>query len=47
MFECKQKNTYGNENQNDMTCIHDNEVNKIAELNILHDIINPLKCTKI
>ena len=26
--------------------IHDKEVNKIAEYNLLHDIINPPKCTK-
>ena len=41
MFECKQKNPYGIENRNDMTHIHDKEVNKIAECNLLHDIINP------
>ena len=29
-----------------MTCIHDNKVNNIAEFNLLHDIINPSKCTK-
>ena len=29
-----------------MTCIHDNEVNKIAEYNVLHDIINSPKLTK-
>ena len=29
-----------------MTCIHDNEVNKIAEFNFLHGIINPTKITK-
>ena len=45
-FLCKQKITYGIENQNDMTCIHDNEVNKIAEYNVLHDIINSPKLTK-
>ena len=28
-----------------MTRIHDNEVNKISEWNLLHDIINPPKCT--
>ena len=26
-----------------MDCIHENEVNKIAEFNLLHDIINPSK----
>ena len=45
-FECELKNTYGVENQNDMTRIHDNEVNKIAECNLLHDIISPHKRTK-
>ena len=43
VFECKIKNTYWIENQNDMNCIHDNKVNNIAEYNLLHDIINPHK----
>ena len=30
-----------------MTCMHDNKVNKIAEFNLLHDISNPPKRTKI
>ena len=29
-----------------MIHIHDNEVNNIAEYNLLHDIINPPKCAK-
>ena len=29
-----------------MNCIHENKVNKMAELNLLHDIPNPSKCTK-
>ena len=29
-----------------MTCIHENEVNKTSEYNLLHDIINPYKHTK-
>ena len=29
-----------------MTCIHDNEVNNIAECNLLHDTLNPSKRTK-
>ena len=29
-----------------MNCIHENEVNKIAAFNLLHNIINPPKCTK-
>ena len=45
-FECKIKNTYEIEIQNGMACIHYNEVNNIAELNLLHDIINPPKITK-
>ena len=32
---------------NGMNRIHYNEVNKIAECNLLHDIINPYKRTKI
>ena len=30
-----------------MTRIHDDEVNKISECNLLHDIINPPKRTRI
>ena len=45
-FNIKFKNTYGIENQNDMTRIHDNKANKIAECNLLHDIINRPKLTK-
>ena len=41
------KNTYGIENQNGMNGIHDNEVNSIAQWNLLHVIINPPKITKI
>ena len=29
-----------------MTCIHEDEVNKISECNLLHDILNPSKRTK-
>ena len=32
---------------NNMNCIHDKEVNNIAEWNSLHDILNPFKHTKI
>ena len=35
------------ENMNDMNCIHEKKGNKISECNLLHDIINPLKCAKI
>ena len=31
---------------NGMNHIHDNKVNKIAECNLLHDMLNPSKCTK-
>ena len=40
------KNTYGILNKNDITRIYDNEINNIAECNLLHDIINPPKCNK-
>ena len=30
-----------------MTCIHGNKVNKIYECNLIHDIINPPKRTRI
>ena len=30
-----------------MTCIHEKKVNKLAECNLLHDILNPPKRTKI
>ena len=29
-----------------MTCIHENKVNKLAEFNLIHDILNPSKRTK-
>ena len=29
-----------------MTCTRENEVNKISECNLLHDILNPSKRTK-
>ena len=45
-FEYKTKNVYGIKNQNDMTCIHINEVDNIYECNLLHDIINHPKRTK-
>ena len=38
---------YKKKNRNDMTRIHNNEVTNISECNLLHDIINPTKCTKI
>ena len=45
-FEFKLEKTYGIENQNGMERIHDEEVNKISEYNLLHGIINPPKRTK-
>ena len=45
-FEYNQNNSYGIENQNDMTRIHNNEVNNIAECNLLHDTIHPPKGAK-
>ena len=44
-FENELKITYNIKIPNGMNCIHDNEVNKISELNLLHDILNPSKCT--
>ena len=41
VFESEFENMYDIENQNGINRIHDNEVNKIAECNLLHDIINP------
>ena len=50
-FEYEKKNTYGIENQknmtNDMTFIRNNEVKNIPEFYLLHDIINPPKRAKI
>ena len=43
VFEYKQKNECRIGNRNDMIHIHDKEVNKIAEQNLLHDTINPTK----
>ena len=40
------KKTHGIEKQNDTMRIHDNEVNKIFEYDLLHDIINNHKRTK-
>ena len=47
MFEYKLKNTHRIEKRNAMAHKHDDKVNKIAECNLLHYIINPHKCTKI
>ena len=42
-FESKLENINDIKRQNGMTCIHKNKVNKIAEYNLLHDILNPSK----
>ena len=47
VLKLKLKNTYGIENQNDMARKKDNEENNISECNLLHDVINHPKCTKI
>ena len=46
-FEIKLKNTYDIKIPNVMTRIHGEKVNKITECNLIHDIINPSKRTKI
>ena len=46
-FEGELENAYEFEIQNFMTCMHKKKVNKQAEWNLLHDILNPLKRTKI
>ena len=49
-FEIRIKNTYDIKGHNGMTYIHGNEVNKIPEYNLLHDILNHYKgakCLKI
>ena len=46
VFESKLKKTCDIKIPNGMVCIHKNEVNKRSECNLLHDILNPSKCTK-
>ena len=46
VFKWKLRNTYGIKNR-DIKRIHDDEVNNIAEYNLLHDIINPPKHNKV
>ena len=41
------ENSYGIEKQNNLIYIHNKEVNKIAECNLLYDTISPPKHTKI
>ena len=45
-FEREIEYTYDIKRQNGKSYIHENEVNKIAECNLLHDILNPYKRTK-
>ena len=46
-FECNHKSSYWIKNRNNVKGVHDKEVNKIAECNLLHDIISTTKCPKI
>ena len=46
-FESELENKYDIEIQIGTACIHVNEVNKISECNLLHDILNPPKLTKM
>ena len=41
------KNIYNIKIPSGMNCIHDNQVNNIAECNLLHDTLNDSKCTKM
>ena len=45
-FESEHKNVYDKNRPNGMNHIHENEVNKRAKFNLLHDILNPSKGTK-
>ena len=45
-FEIELKYIYDIKRLNSMNHIHDNKVNKISELNLLHDILNISKRTK-
>ena len=45
MFKCK--DSYLIEDINEIVYINDKEVNNIAELDLLHDIINPHERVKI
>ena len=47
MFERELKSIYVIKIQNRMTYIHENKLNKISKCNLLHDILNPSKGTKI
>ena len=45
-FESEMENTYDIIIHNCMSCIHGNKVNKLAQCNLLHDILNHPKYTK-
>ena len=45
-FESKLKSIYDIKRPNSMNLIHENEVSKITECNLLYDMLNPFKCTK-
>ena len=45
-FECELENTCKIGKYNGMTRIHGNKVNKLAECNLIHDILNLPKYTK-
>ena len=47
IFVRKVESIYDVKNVHDTKNINDYYVNNIAEWNILHDILNPSKCTKI
>ena len=47
VFERELKYIYHITRHNGMICIHENEVDKIAECNLLHDILNPSKRAKV
>ena len=46
-FESDLKNKYDIEWHNGITRIHWNKANKISEWNLLHDILNPTRITKL
>ena len=46
-FESKIKNIYDIKMQNGITCMHENEVNKISKCNLPHDVLHSSKRTKI
>ena len=45
-FEGKLENIFDMKSLNYIHCIHDSKVINIDKLNLLHEILNPSKCTK-